>query len=83
MDADYIKQLEEKIEQYEEELGKIQVYQDYVDEIIDIAAKGYEAAKFGIKLSKSACEKSKFQGQLDVYTSMMMLAKKFLRELEK
>ena len=77
----YTEQLEAKIESYEEELGKIQVYQDYADEIIDLAANGYEESRLGYKNSKKVADKNRFKGQMDAFEKMLFLVKKWLREM--
>lgn len=84
MGVSYTQQLEEKIEQYEDELSKIQVYQDYANQIVDMAAEGYEKAKLGFKNCKQhqGAMRSKFQGEMDAYEKMLFLVKKWMRELE-
>ena len=80
----YTQLLEQKIEQYEEELGKIQIYKDYADQIIDIAVDGYENAKMSLKNCKQfqGANRARFRGEMDAYEKMLTLIKKWMRELE-
>lgn len=85
MSAKYIELLEQKIEQYENELGQAQIYQDYANEIIDLATDGYEKAKQGYKNcrpSSSSFEKGKHKGSMEAYEQIILLVRKWLREFD-
>ena len=82
-DEAYIKELEKKIEQQEEELAKIQIFEDYTTEILNIAATGYENASIGVKTSgNDAMRKGRCKGEMVAYEKILLLVKKWLRELE-
>jgi hypothetical protein len=80
----YIKDLENKIEQQEVELAKIQIFEDYTTEILNIAADGYESAKVGFKTCppRDLLSRGKCLGECNAYEKILLLVKKWMRELE-
>ena len=79
---EYIEQLESKIEQMECELGRVQIYQDYADEIIDMAAAGYEESRIGLKNCKKQAQRSELKGRMDAFEKMLYLVKKWIRAFD-
>lgn len=80
----YIQELEKKIEQQEQELAKIQIFEDYTTEILNLAADGFEKAKIGCKTcnDRDFMRKGQYKGEMVAYEQILLLVKKWLRELE-